>query len=117
MSNNNKIKNIKIPNSEVVKRIGNDCYRIKINIQLRNLGVKDILLYPETFDIISDDFSVSVPHRYEVEEIVNGTSEQLLDPIHDLSAYIVRKIVNYLYSIWEEIDSVLVYLKWKFEKQ
>lgn len=118
MSNSiKKSRKVKIPNSTVVKRISNDCYRIKINIQLRGLGVKDILLDQKTLDIISDDFSVSVLHKYEVEEIVNGTGDQLLDPIHNLSAYVIRKIVNYLYSIWEDIDSVLVYLKWKFEKE
>jgi hypothetical protein len=104
-------------NSNSIKKLGNDVFRIKINVQLRSIGVKDLLIDNEHFDIVADQYSLTVEHNYDVEELIDLAYDELLDPIHDLSAYIVKKIINYLYSVWGEIDTILKYLKWKYEKQ
>ena len=106
-----------ILNSDLIKKISDDLYRIRITIELKRLGVRDILIDRENFEMMSDHFSVSVLHRDKVSEVIDGTYDQLLDPYYDLPPDVIEGIMNFIHSVIEEIDSVLRHFKWTLDKR
>ena len=64
------------------------------------------------FEITSNHFNVFVKHHGDTGTIVESTEDQLLDPKCELPSYIANKIVNYIFSVAEEMAFIIEYFEW-----
>jgi len=95
-----------------IQKLSDDLFRIKITPQLRSYGVLDILLDRNNFEITSNHFNVFVKHHGDTGTIVESTEDQLLDPKCELPSYIANKIINYIFSVAEEMAFIIEYFEW-----
>lgn len=89
-------------------------FRIKINVELRRLGVKDIIIRDGELLIRSrDDIIVHVTGYEEHTDLVGEIEDQLLEKDDDqfLSAGYIKKIINFIDKRNQIITEINDYFK------
>jgi hypothetical protein len=101
-----------ILNSDKIKKLEDDTFRIKIDLPLRSMGVIDMEINREVFTINSAYFTISILHRDDVNKIYSEAYDQLLDPLHNLPSYVIKKILRHIEECFMEIESIITYFNW-----
>lgn len=99
-----------------IQKLDDDTFRIKINLQLRRIGVIDILFSRSNLEIFANNFNTSVPNYGDLTKILDETYEQLLNPDDNLPAYVIKIVWEYISSLEVELELIVSYFEWNTHK-
>lgn len=102
---NSQIDHNDFLDSCIVKQIGNDEFRIGVDLDTRIAGAIEFIISPSKFVVNCLDYSIIIKNYGGFDDIIQLTKYKLLDEEYD--PYKIRKILRYLDKLEKIITSII----------
>ncbi len=79
--------------SKLIEEIAPDFFKIRVNLETRGAGVKDIKISREVVSVWCFNYFIQVPNNRDIDSIVEAIEYELLD--EEENTRIIRQVLDY----------------------
>ncbi len=98
-----------ILDTNVVKKIGNDKFRVRVDIDTRIAGVDDFIISRDEFMVNCLYYIIRVENYEDFSDILESTKYLLLDEGHN--PYKIRQIIKYLEHLEGVFEPIITFYR------